>query len=90
MEVYNRLSGEREVDALRTETIMAIVSYIKHNPKAKREDLQKAIAKHIFDFANKVDRMWWWLMIESKDPQQSGQNMTLESMGPQGPILLHF
>ncbi|XP_060589830.1 uncharacterized protein LOC132745014 [Ruditapes philippinarum] len=56
-EVYQRMSGEREVDALRAQTIAAIAKYVKDHPKAKREDLQKEIAKHIFAFAHKVDRI---------------------------------
>ncbi|KAL4238507.1 hypothetical protein ACF0H5_003215 [Mactra antiquata] len=56
-EVYQRFSGNREVDALRAQTIAAIVKYVKDNPKAKKEDLQKEISKHIFAFAHKVENM---------------------------------
>lgn len=56
-EIYQRMSGEREVEALQAQTIAAIVKYIKDNPKAKREDLQKEIAKHIFAFAHKVQNI---------------------------------
>lgn len=51
------MSGEREKEALRAQTIAAIAKYIKDNPKAKKEDLQKEIAKHIFAFAHKVERL---------------------------------
>lgn len=56
-ELYQRMSGEREVDALRAQTIAAIAKYVKDNPKAKREDLQKEIAKHIFAFAHKINTL---------------------------------
>lgn len=56
-EIYQRMSGERDVDALRAQTIAAIAKYVKDNPKAKREDLQKEIAKHIFAFAHKIEHL---------------------------------
>lgn len=57
IELYNRLSGAREVDALQNQTIAAIAKYVQENPKAKREDLQKMIAKHIINFARQVDQL---------------------------------
>ena len=51
------MSGAREVDALQNQTIMAICKYIKDHPNAKKEDLQKELARQIFAFANKVDKM---------------------------------
>ncbi|XP_045168461.2 uncharacterized protein LOC123531495 [Mercenaria mercenaria] len=56
-EIYQRMSGEREVDALRTQTIAGIAKYIKDHPKASKEELQKEIAKHIFAFAHKVESL---------------------------------
>lgn len=56
-EIYQRMSGERDVDALRAQTIAAIAKYVKDNPKAKKEDLQKEIAKHIIAFAHQVERV---------------------------------
>ncbi|WAR19778.1 hypothetical protein MAR_001616 [Mya arenaria] len=56
-ELYQRFSGQREVDALRAQTIAAIAKYVNDNPRAKREDLQKEISKHIFAFAHKVDSL---------------------------------
>ena len=51
------MSGQREVDALQNRTIAAIAKYVKDHPKASKEELQKAIAKHIFAFANEVDKL---------------------------------
>lgn len=56
-EVYQRLSGQREVEALREQTIADIAKYIKDNPNAKKEDMQKEIAKHILAFAMKIEKM---------------------------------
>ncbi|XP_060587449.1 uncharacterized protein LOC132742964 [Ruditapes philippinarum] len=56
-EIYQRMSGEREVDALRTQTIAGIAKYVKDHPNAKKEELQKEIAKHIFAFAHKVENL---------------------------------
>ncbi|KAH3711939.1 hypothetical protein DPMN_071615 [Dreissena polymorpha] len=56
-ELYNRVSGQREIDALRNQTIAAIVKYVNDNPKAKPEDLKKEISKHIFDFAHKLEQL---------------------------------
>lgn len=51
------MSGEREVDALRAQTIAAIAKYVKDNPKAKKEDLQKEISKHITEFARRIENL---------------------------------
>ena len=56
--LWSKMSGEQEVDMIRNQTIAAISKYVKDNPKAKREDLQKEISKHIFDFAKKVESLW--------------------------------
>ena len=56
-EMWARLSGEREVEALRTHTIAGIVKYMKDNPKAKKVDLQKEIARQITVFANNVEKL---------------------------------
>ncbi|XP_060552219.1 uncharacterized protein LOC132713592 [Ruditapes philippinarum] len=56
-EIYQRMSGEREVDALRAQTIAGIAKYVKDHPNAKKEELQKEIAKHIFAFAHKVENL---------------------------------
>jgi len=55
--MYRRLSGEGDVEVLQAQTIAAIAKYVKDHPKAKREDLQKEIAKQIFAFAHKVDNL---------------------------------
>ena len=56
-ELYQRMSGQREVDALHNRTIAAIVKYIKDHPKAKKEEMQKEIAKYIFAFARDLEKL---------------------------------
>lgn len=56
-ELYQRLSGQRDVDALQQRTIAAIAKYIKDHPKARKEDLQKEIAKHIQAFVNELEKL---------------------------------
>jgi hypothetical protein len=56
-EVYERLSGEREVDALRNQTIMAIAKFVKDHPKASKEELLKEISKQILLFTQRLEKM---------------------------------
>lgn len=56
-EMYQRMSGERELEALRNQTIMAIAKYIKDNPNASKDQLTKEIAKQIQSFSKKVDEL---------------------------------
>ncbi|XP_060589809.1 uncharacterized protein LOC132744997 [Ruditapes philippinarum] len=56
-EVYQRVSGAREIEVLKAQTINAIATYVRDNPKASKEEIQKEIAKQIFAFAQKVDRI---------------------------------
>ena len=55
--MYQRISGQREVDALHNRTIAAIVKYVKDHPKAKEEEMQREIAKHIFAFARDLEKL---------------------------------
>ncbi|XP_052769584.1 uncharacterized protein LOC128209550 [Mya arenaria] len=56
-ELYQRISGNRDMEALRQQTITAITKYITDHPRAKPEELQKEVARQISAFAEKVDRM---------------------------------
>lgn len=56
-ELFQRLSGARETDALRTQTIMSISDYVKKHPKASKEELAKEVTKQIQLFAEKVDKL---------------------------------
>jgi len=56
-ELYERISGERELEALRNETYMGIAKYIKDHPKATKEELTKEISKHIWNFKQKVEKL---------------------------------
>lgn len=56
-ELYQRLSGEREMEALRKQTIEAIAKWIKEHPKASKDEMQKEISKQITLFAQTVDKL---------------------------------
>lgn len=56
-ELYQRLSGENEIDALRNEAITKIAKWIQDHPKATKEEISKELAKQITLFAKKVDEM---------------------------------
>lgn len=56
-EVYQRLSGQRDVDALRNQAIMAIAKYVKDHPKASKEELLKEISKQIALFVKKLEEI---------------------------------
>lgn len=57
-ELYQRLSGEREMEALRNLTILNISNWIKDHPKASKEEMSKEIGKQITQFAAQVENMW--------------------------------
>lgn len=56
-ELYQRVSGENEMEALRNETIAKIAKWIKEHPKATKEEITKELSKQITLFAKKVDQM---------------------------------
>lgn len=56
-ELYQRLSGERELEALRNQTILNISKWINDHPKASKEEMSKEIGKQITQFAAAVDSM---------------------------------
>ena len=56
-ELYQRLSGQRDVDALRNQTIMAIAKFVKDHPKASKEELTKEISKQIALFAKRLEEI---------------------------------
>ncbi|KAK7479450.1 hypothetical protein BaRGS_00029266 [Batillaria attramentaria] len=56
-ELYQRLSGEREMDALRNQTTVNIAKWIKEHPKASKEETSKEIGNQIMAFAQAVDKM---------------------------------
>ncbi|KAL3873664.1 hypothetical protein ACJMK2_036776 [Sinanodonta woodiana] len=56
-ELYERVSGHREIEALKTQTILAIAKYIKDHPKASKEELTTEIVNQIKNFAQKVEKM---------------------------------
>lgn len=56
-EVYERLSGEREMEALRSQTILTIAKWIKDHPKASNKEVADEIEQQIALFARKVENM---------------------------------
>ncbi|XP_014669781.1 PREDICTED: uncharacterized protein LOC106810838 [Priapulus caudatus] len=50
-EVYNRVTGQREIDAAREACILAIVDYIKKHPRASKDEMAKEIQKQVQNFA---------------------------------------
>lgn len=56
-ELYQRLTGENEMDAMRNETIAKIAKWVKEHPKATKEEVSKELSKQITLFAKKVDQM---------------------------------
>ena len=56
-ELWSRLSGERELEALRAQTILKISQYVKSHPNASKEELSKEIGKQIWLFQEIVDKM---------------------------------
>ena len=56
-ELYSRFSGEREMEALRNQTILAIAKFIKEHPKATKEEIAKEVAKQITLFSQRVEKL---------------------------------
>lgn len=56
-ELWSRFSGEKDIDALRNQTILTISKYVKDHPKASKEELTKEVAKQISAFAQKVENL---------------------------------
>ncbi|XP_078000786.1 uncharacterized protein LOC144453379 [Glandiceps talaboti] len=56
-EVWQRLSGEDQMEAYRAEAIMGISQYIKNHPNATKEQITKEVEKHILIFAARVESM---------------------------------
>jgi hypothetical protein len=56
-EMFNRMSGERDLEAQRTNTILAISEYVKKNPKASKEELTKEVAKQIWLFKERIEKL---------------------------------
>jgi len=54
-EIYNRMSGQRDLEALQQQFIMAVVDYIKKNPKASEDQLAKEIQKQVETFEALVE-----------------------------------
>lgn len=56
-ELWQRFSGQQEIDSLRSETVLKICQYVKDHPKATKEQLTSEIGKCIAEFASKVEHM---------------------------------
>ncbi|XP_064600775.1 uncharacterized protein LOC135466951 [Liolophura sinensis] len=56
-ELWQRVSGQRELDALRNQTILSICKYVKDHPKATKDVLAKEVARQIQHFAEEVEKL---------------------------------
>ena len=56
-ELYQRLSGQRELEALRTKTILEICKWVKDNPRASKDEMTREIGQRILIFAAQVDNL---------------------------------
>ncbi|XP_033624411.1 uncharacterized protein LOC117287903 [Asterias rubens] len=56
-EMYQRISCTDEIDAAKVQTIMAIVDYVKKNPRASQDEMAKEIEKHVQLFVEKIDAL---------------------------------
>jgi len=56
-DLWQKLSGDNEVDALRNETILKIAKFVKENPNASKEKLSEAIGTYISEFASNVEKL---------------------------------
>ncbi|KAK6181046.1 hypothetical protein SNE40_008985 [Patella caerulea] len=55
--VWNRVTGEQEIEALRNQTILNISQYVKDHPKASKEEMVKEIGKQIYHFQKQVEQL---------------------------------
>lgn len=53
-ELYQRLSGSREIEKYRVETTLNIANFVKQNPKASEKQLVEYVQGQITEFAAKV------------------------------------
>ncbi len=56
-ELYQRMTGEREIETYQTQCILGIVDYVKKHPKATEDELAREVAKQIELFKYKIDTM---------------------------------
>jgi len=54
-ELYNRVSGQRQVEQYEQECILGIVDYIKKNPKHSQDALAKEVEKHVALFKARIE-----------------------------------
>jgi uncharacterized protein YpbB len=54
-EIYNRLSGQRDIDTYQAQCYMGIAEFIKKHPKASEQELTEEVQKQIALFAAKVE-----------------------------------
>ncbi|ESO96446.1 hypothetical protein LOTGIDRAFT_214570 [Lottia gigantea] len=55
--VFDKLTNEQEIEALRTATILSISKYVKDHPKASKEEMVKEIGKQIYEFQKKIESL---------------------------------
>jgi len=57
VELYNRVSGQKDIEKWEQECILGIANYVKSNPKAPDDLKAKEIQKHIDLFKSRVDSL---------------------------------
>ncbi|KAJ7996007.1 hypothetical protein DPEC_G00232610 [Dallia pectoralis] len=53
-ELMDRLTGQREVDAFKTECIRCIADFVQSNPRATQDQINAEVKKHVLVFAARV------------------------------------
>ncbi|CAH1261366.1 Hypp2314 [Branchiostoma lanceolatum] len=56
-ELFQRVTGQDQIDKYKKECILAIADYCKKHPNASKEDLRKEVGKQIVIFAARVDAL---------------------------------
>ncbi|KAI7796179.1 hypothetical protein IRJ41_017966, partial [Triplophysa rosa] len=56
-EVLDRLSGQKQIDAYKTECIQTIADFVKRNPRASQRELNAEVEKNVLLFAARVQAL---------------------------------
>ncbi|PAA58976.1 hypothetical protein BOX15_Mlig013167g5, partial [Macrostomum lignano] len=55
--LYNQVSGQAELAALRQKVVLNIVDYIKKHPKPSEDELAKVVLKEVEAFTKAVEKL---------------------------------
>ena len=56
--MFKYVSKDEQIERLRNETIVNIAAYVKANPRARPQDLQKKVEEEIELFKAKINALW--------------------------------